>query len=374
MAKYVYLVTDLVSGTIRDEIPFTNVTYSIENGAIGGFDGTCPINTSVINAVTGAVIPNRVTMANLKPANTGLWILRDGVPEWGGIIWSFAADLASRTVRFAGQDFLSWYAHQVLGDLDFTVAGGGGAQDQFLIANTLIADAQIFASDVGAGYPNTLLDFSASSGVNRERSYHWYEHQNVLQALTELAHVQNGFDFALEFGGSQAAGLTHRLRLSYPHRGTVKPVVFDAAKNVSALSWNQDATGIANVWYATGAGEADAQLQSPTANPGAWSNYPYYVGKSSYSDVSEQGTLDSHASQDLSTASQPAETISVQVLPDDIDATLGTFSTGDTVRVMAHDGFVDLDQFMRVQTRSVTVDKNGAETMKVDLVGVETTQ
>lgn len=366
MAQYTYLVADALTGAIRDEIPFSSVSFSRSLSKAGGFSGTVSIDPDVPQSISGLALPPRVTLANLQAGRTFLWVIRDSQPVWGGFLWAHSANLQARTVQLAGQDFFSYYARRTINATKtYTV----GADDQFSIVAALIA----YAAAQSGGDIGTTVTYTALSGRKRDRVYYSYEHRQIAEAISQLASVDDGFDFAIDYGGTQATGFTHTLTLSYPKRGRTTNLVFDARKNVRLLAWDQDGAGMANKVWALGAGEEYAMTQASATDTSKLASYPLLEEVVSYKDVTVQQTIIDHATQDLRIRREPVETVSVEVNPNDIDSALGSFIVGDAVRVIANDGFVDLDQFMRIMDYTVSVDENAAETVKIDLASLEGT-
>lgn len=368
MPAYTYLAADPLTGTIRDEIPFSAVTYSSELNKPGGFDGTVNLapksNPWWLDDPATYTPPAKVTLANLAPARTIMWVLRDSVPVWGGFIWAFDADLDARQVRFGGQDFLSYYARRLINATQsFTQT------EQFSIVDSLIT----YAKAQTGGNIGTTVTYSAASGQLRDRTYYGYEHKPILEAITQLAAVDGGFDFACDYTGSQAAGLGHTLRLDYPRRGRNTGIVFDTMKNCELLGWSQSGLSFATTMWAQGAGDGDAALTTSASDPSYLSTYPLLEDIGMYTSVTEQATLVGHAKQDLKLASAKAEQVQVGLRPSDSDAGVGSFIVGDTVRCLAKSGFIDINTLMRVMTRSVSVDENGQETLTAALTALEGT-
>ncbi len=366
MAKYVYLAADLLTGVVRDEVPFSSVSFSSELSLAGGFDATVSIDPTPPEHISGDAVINRITLANLEPGRTVIWVLRDGVPMWGGIIWAFEADLEQRVVRFAGKDFFSYYGMRTINNTTTWVAG---VDDQFTIVEELIA----YAAAQGGGDIGTTVVYESLTGRTRDRTYYYFEHKTIAEAILQLAAVDDGFDFAIDYSGSQSAGLEHQLSLAYPRRGRTTNLTFDTKKNVRLLSWSQDALASANKVWAMGSGEGDNMVQTSASDPSKLASFPLLETVTQHKDVTEQQTIIDHATQDLRRSSSPVESVEVEVRPDDEDGGLGSFIVGDTVRVIAQDGFVDIDQPMRVMGRTVSVDANGLETMRVRCASVEGT-
>jgi hypothetical protein len=74
---YRYFLTDLLTNNIISEIPFKSVSYERTNRKAGAFSGTIPY----IPATSGLNL-----YESTMPGRTGLYIMRNDVCVWGGII------------------------------------------------------------------------------------------------------------------------------------------------------------------------------------------------------------------------------------------------------------------------------------------------
>src|SRR6478736_2974960 len=75
---YTYWFTDLRSNKVIAELPMQNVNYENKLSAIGDASGSIKINpeTARLNIRSAT-----------SPGKTAMYILRDGQPVWGGIVW-----------------------------------------------------------------------------------------------------------------------------------------------------------------------------------------------------------------------------------------------------------------------------------------------
>lgn len=100
---YRYFTADLMSNKILMEIPFSDVTWERALKAGGAFSGQIP----VIPATTSLDLYN-TTM----PGQTALYVVRDGVCVWGGIIWSRAYNVKNNVLEVSGNEFTSYFHHR----------------------------------------------------------------------------------------------------------------------------------------------------------------------------------------------------------------------------------------------------------------------
>lgn len=104
-AEYRYYVTDLLTNNVIGEIPFTNVSYERALSKAGSFSGSIP--------VIEATAPLNLYESTM-PGKTALYILRNGVCVWGGIIWSRSYNPTNKTLQIDGQEFISYLYHRAV--------------------------------------------------------------------------------------------------------------------------------------------------------------------------------------------------------------------------------------------------------------------
>jgi hypothetical protein len=100
---YRYFLTDLLTNQVISEVPFKGVSFERANKRAGGFSGTIPF----IEATKGIDL-YEATM----PGRTGLYVVRNNVCVWGGIVWSRSYDAASRNMSVEGAEFISYLYHR----------------------------------------------------------------------------------------------------------------------------------------------------------------------------------------------------------------------------------------------------------------------
>lgn len=103
--SYRYFLTDLLSNSVISEVPFKGVSYQRSNRKAGTFSGTVPYIPA-----TGGLNLYEATM----PGRTGIYIMRNDVCVWGGIIWSRSYDVISKELKVDGSEFISYFYHRNL--------------------------------------------------------------------------------------------------------------------------------------------------------------------------------------------------------------------------------------------------------------------
>lgn len=103
-ANYRFFVCGLVTNELLAEIPFGNVSYGRAIREAGTFNGDIPINTDT---------QNLDLYENTLPGKTALYIVRDGICVWGGIIWSRTYDIKNRVLSVSASEYTSYLYHRV---------------------------------------------------------------------------------------------------------------------------------------------------------------------------------------------------------------------------------------------------------------------
>ena len=98
-AAYRYFVTDIVSNTLLAEIPFQGVSYGRALKGAGSFSGKIPVidKTASFNLYDSTM-----------PGRTALYVTRNGICVWGGIIWSRQYNLISRELDVDASEWTSY--------------------------------------------------------------------------------------------------------------------------------------------------------------------------------------------------------------------------------------------------------------------------
>lgn len=357
MAVYTYLSTDLLTGTIREELPLTGVRWS---KALGG--------PGALNANIRYTHP-KATRANLDPGKTAIYIRRNGLVVWGGILWTARKVKGNDVLQLGALGFWSYFRRRRLRH-SFSFA----EKDQLAIFRDMVRYAQGEAMTSVTGGPTTIVQPNGSigvvygtetSGVTRNKNINGFERYIVGQQCEELAGLQNGFDFAIDITEPTEGTFVKTLKLDYPRRGRRTNLVFEQGKNVKLLDWQIDADRLENRIDALGAGEGTTMLVKTAQDTNVLAEgYPLLDGVESRKGVTVDSTLAAHAEARLQQLKRPVSipTLSLRVTE---EGEVGSFIEGDECIVRADDGFVQFDNYYRVMQYLVDVSNEGDETIDV---------
>lgn len=357
MARYTYLTADLLTGTIREELPLTGVRWS---KALNG--------PGALNANIRYTHP-KCTRANLDPGKTAIYIRRNGLVVWGGILWTARKVKGNDVLQLGALGFWSYIRRRRLRhSFSFTNA------DQLAIFRDLVRYVQGDAMTSVDGGPLTIVQPNGSigitygsetSGVLRSKNVNGFEMYIAGQQCESLAGLQGGFDFAVELTEPTEGNFVKTLQLNYPRRGRRTNLVFEQGKNVKLLDWQIDADRLENRVDALGAGEGTTMLIQTAQDTNVLDQgYPLLDGVESQKGVTTTTTLAAHAEARLKQLRLPVSipTLSLRVTE---EGEVGSFIEGDECLVRADDGFVQFDNYFRIVNYLVDVSNEGDETIDV---------
>lgn len=353
---YRYLFVDLPTNTIIAELPLTGVGFTQQLNQAGTFSGHLLL--SGLNAAAFNIDASTI------PGKCGIYVDRNGILVWGGVIWGRTYNSTEQTLSFTAREWISYFERRRI-----TTTTNFSNTDQLVIAKTLIEDAQNEPyGDIGILY-NTAGQ--TSSGVLVDRVYYDYELKTVFNAIQDLSRQDDGFDFDIDIEYDGITGLpTKAFNTYYPRSGTPynasdpEAVVFQfPAGNVVEYEYPEDGSIAANTIYALGAGSNEGKLVSTAQNTAfLLDGWPLLEDQANYSDITDQTVLDELAAAQVIAVSYPPTTIKM-VVPPYVVPEYGTYEVGDDARVMIYDNrFPEgLDAIYRIVGISVQPGEDGPE-------------
>jgi hypothetical protein len=135
---YKYILTNLLTNKVIAEVPFVNVSWGRAIKAAGGFSGDIAVTDE-----TSHLDLYNTTM----PAKTGLYVMRNDVCVWGGILWSRSYDAKDRKLSVSGLEFTSYFAHRKVWK---TYTSSFGAK--LVVPNEAGSDATVTLSNDSFGF------------------------------------------------------------------------------------------------------------------------------------------------------------------------------------------------------------------------------
>lgn len=357
MADYRVLLTRLLTGEPLEELPVTALRWTRVLDAPGSIEATVSLQQppSVLSALS-TLIPGAL-------GQLGAVVERDGVILWGGVLWTWQADLSQGTGTLRGEGWHSYVRRRVLRrDLVYT------QQDQ----TSVIAAGLIAQTQTPGQTPVITTDGVAPSGVLRDRTYAAADRHSIGQLVEDLAAVDGGFDWRYE---TVRSGDMYQARLvtSYPNTGRPTDLVFEVGKGVAAQTISVDATNLVTHVDEIGSGEGDTAPRVTVANARSLGVYPLLDDVESRTDVTLVSTLDSYARLRLARGQTPVTLPELTVNPA-AEPVVGSYVEGDVVRVRGGYGLAALDGLYRITQIEGSLSRDGGEQARLTFATLDVFQ
>lgn len=361
--QYRYLFADLITNDILAELPLTGVNFTQVLNSPGSFSGR-------ILGSDARELGYDIT-ASTEPGRTAIYVDRDGVLIWGGIIWLRTWNSDRQTFEFSAREFLSYFERRRI--TDTTVYEN---EDQLYIAQNLIDLAQaVPGGDIGLNVP------SNTSGVLVTRVYFDYERKDVSGAIKDLSNQQDGFDVNVDVAYNNFLEPSKYLRTDYPQRGITydasnpEALVFEFPGNIVAYEWPDDGAQIANTMYGIGPNSNEAKILATATSPTDQiaNGWPLLEDTASYTDQYDPDILYQQTLGEV-TARQVAVVTPRVIIPAYASPVLGSYKTGDECLLrITDDRFPNngsgygLAQVFRIVAISVEPGEDGPERVTLTL-------
>jgi len=351
-ATYTYLIADLRSGAILDELPLSGVSFDKKLNDTGSFRAQLSVDDPEIRLREPRILT--------EPGRTAIYVDRDGDLLWGGIVWTSRYSAANGTLELGAADLLSYFEHRlVLDPANLTATVPFTDVDQVEIARGLVSLAQSHpGGDLGIVFAG-----AESSGVPRTVEYPASDLKPVADALRDLANADGGFDFTFDVRYGETGEPERFLRIGFPRLGQPgAPYVWEYGANLVDFTWPSDAASMATRVLAQGGAPV---AEDTSALRAGW---PLLEAAASPSDTDNAALLAASVKGELAARRRPV------VLPEltvraDLDPVVGGYSVGDDARIVVADPFFageQLDITVRILGLEVTPgDDAGQEQVKL---------
>ncbi|MDJ0462007.1 hypothetical protein [Streptomyces sp. H27-C3] len=346
-AAYSVVQTDLKTGNVVAVLPVTAIQFTHSLNAAGTATVGIPLFAPEAD-------PN-----SLSPGISGLVILRNGLPVWGGILWALAADIAAGTLTLNASGYHSHYQGR-----HFVTGWATRTTEQAVILKRFF---DYFNADNGIG-----TDASGMAATGHLRTTIWtrYELKNAAEAIEELADNIGGFNFRyVPYWVTAGKKVGHRFVIS-SRAGTAATRSLTHRVNCNVTGVSYDSTALATVAYAVGADKGNGEkLVGIFENPSLAARMPERVMVGSYADVKETKTLIDKAQATINAGAVPVAIPELTLYPDQYSPL--DFVPGDVTAIDVDAGYIALyDEFI-VTECATAVDANGSESIKLALASKE---
>lgn len=268
MATYTYRAYDLLSGKFLMDLPSTGGSYTETLNDPGSGSLTVPLTPRVMHLAAGQYVdPGYIYNAYnwdvgliyqaTIPKRTALYIDRDGVLVWGGIIDSRRPGDGSLSLNVSG--FLSYFANRRL-RTDMDMLG----TEQCTIARRMLQ----YALDVTyqgrpVGGMGGMSIVAPNTGVLRDVIITGSQRSVVLEQVMTLVGLSGGFDIDVAVAYDPATGApTKTCRMWYPRKGrdaATSPIVWEYETGtdnpggvLADYEWPQDGSNMVTLMLSRG--------------------------------------------------------------------------------------------------------------------------
>lgn len=369
LPNYSYQIVDLITKAILAEVSMSGVTYSKLLNDTSTFTGTLSIDAKL--ALKGYDYYDLTT-----PVRRCIYVLRDGAPMWGGIIWTRKYDSTTQKIAIGAADWWSYFDRRKIVLTGLGIADTIGSAffvanllktytgvDQNVLARTLVSDAAIQYISVANKDIGITFD-TGTSGITRDRTYQGFDLENIGDTLRKLSQVNGGPDIRFDVGLSSTGDVNRLMLVGIPLLGIQGSTnVWEYKGNIQSYTWPSDGTKMATRMLAIGNGTGSSM---PIATWHDLSRYPFgwpiLDGESGYTTDADTVSLAAHAVADQAASRVPVA-LPELIVRADLPPLLGSYSPGDDARVIIQDAFLvnGIDTTMRIVKIQVAPPENNAE-------------
>jgi hypothetical protein len=313
MSTVRYILGDMRTGRILDEVALQGVTMSNKLNGWGVFNGTTQLDQS-----------GRSNVDILNAIESGKCFLvceRDDVPVWDGVVWADTYQSQAKTMQISGRT-IEGYADCVFVKSDLTYTDTEQRNIFRSLWNTMQADPlSNIRVNVPSSYPNSVL-----KTLNVSAS----EFKTFLQVMSSVSDGADGFDWTVTTTKTSSGAYSRNLMIGYPFLGiTGTGLTFDYPGQIVNYYSTRSMAGAGTHIYVLGAGEGSAMVVGTFANTdltdNTWLRYDVAIPRK---DIQDQSLVNAYAAQQGSVRKAPKTNIKA-FLKDNVDPVFGSYNLGD---------------------------------------------
>jgi hypothetical protein len=307
------------------------------------------------------------------PGKTAVYVMRNGVPVWGGIIWKRSFGSSGRELQIEADTWDSYMFHRIQ-DNDWMFLRDMSSSDPEKQREG-VEQIEVFrhlwrymcseeGSDIG------VVLGQQSSPVKRGVYFQKWDFETYGETLEKFAKLSNGFEWMATVGRSSDGKIERRIEFAYPGFGrpfSESKIIWEYPGSVTKYSVTHDSDKAATMMYVTGKGDGDLMTYSKQHNQEAIDNgYPRLDEKESHKTVFDKTILDSHGKKYLRARLPPIPDIDIDIQPV-MAKDLGEYLVGDEVLLVVNDelfaaaGVAPEDLLLRIDELSVRPNDAGQE-------------
>ena len=392
--NYSFVICDATNGEPIDELVLpTSVSYTYLLNKPGNFSCSVPKYSLMPDG------NQRTDYKTLYPATLALYVKRNGVVIWGGIVWTLNGSSSSPVVELTAIGWWEYFRHLRIGTVEIAaqtatqaipvvmnaiatgspyrnvnyswgMRGDSGTTTDFRVK----ASDYSFAANALESLMNTAARFDVSmlyddTGTNITPNFMFtipYINNNRLNALEYLVSpsgegVGNTSSYTLAFEGDKIANVVTGLGTDQNVYPIPSAYIADyIAEKYGTLVWPNPDVNAPTAYY------SGISAPYPSIRPKSTiQQIPIYESVYRRSELISELALDAATDRHTRVMSQPPVKVKFEVVPGSLSPTF--VSPGDTVRCHIDDGFFQLDEELRCSQVSVKLGEDYTEQISIDL-------
>ncbi|MEW1799246.1 hypothetical protein ACIGO7_07800 [Streptomyces virginiae] len=348
---YRYIAQHALSGEIlSSDVPLTDVEYGPELNGPG--------------ALTATLSPR---FAHSRPdvadeGNVLIYVERDGVLRWGGLLWQSTPEDRTLSLEAAGWSSYLQRRHDIHGELD------GRGPYVYADPCKVIRDVWDYAQSLPDGSLGVTVDGTESKakvGTPAEPlRFAWWEEPVLGDAVDDLVAAADSPDYTCDTHWGSDGKIVRRVRLGYPRLGARRTdIAFTSGINIiNSPAVPRAADEFANTIIATGAGEGRSKRRAVDSVRDGRLRMETVLA---LPDVKGTDILASRAAAERKRRQLRGTVEQISIRPDHPAAPLGAFQIGDDVFTQVSNDWADFAGWMRVVGWSVRTGGSEGETVTV---------
>ncbi|MCX4666445.1 hypothetical protein OG453_07155 [Streptomyces sp. NBC_01381] len=297
------------------------------------------------------------------PGNTLLYVERNGLLRWGGIIWQTEPEGNEMKIEAAGWSSYFHHRHDLDGEL-----GGRGPYvraDPCKVIRDIAAYAQsVPDGDLGVSVDNTTSKATVGTPAEPWHS-RWWENPVLGDLLDDLVKDPNSPDYTCGTWWDHNHQPVRRIRLGYPRLGARRTdIAFGSGINIiDSTPVTYSADEYAQVVIATGTGEGRAQQRAIEAVRNRRLRLEHLI---ELPDVRGRDVLAQRAKAERAWRQNLGQVEEITVR-DHPSAPIGSWQIGDDVQVSVRDQWTNWSGWCRITGYTIRPDTSQGETATIQL-------
>ena len=265
MPEYRYYTKDLVTGSYIGDVEMFGVWVTRYLNQAGQFNGSYRLGKTAIE--------DSIALSSTLPGRTALYVDRDGVTIWGGILWSRSYESQAMTMQCYAQTFESYFDHMVFFVNHFIQQG---VNQETIFAN-MVSQLQS-QPDANIGL---VMGSLPTTNIPRTVLIPNYEYRFATEVIQQLIGVQLGMELTIDPDKT--------VRLGYPTLGNASATTtYDYPGQIKDYWLPESGAAGAVKFAALGAGSGNQVIRAQTIRQDLLdAGYPGWWQVNSYSDIGD---------------------------------------------------------------------------------------